>query len=100
MIFVASAINNKMTQQNPHNNSIHLLHALEEGEIVECGGRYYDDEQIFLAIEYAVHLQRIGETRGFVIFFLFFFLICKKCKKKNIFIQSGVMIAKGIIQSS
>ena len=59
--FVASAINNKMTQQN---QSIHLLYALEEGELVECGERCYDEEQILRTTEHAVYLQRIGETRG------------------------------------
>ena len=55
---------NTLQQREPSNAPINLDHALEEGEIKECGGNSYDDQEVYLSIQRAVNLQKVGETRG------------------------------------
>lgn len=64
LLGAAVAAPNKLEQREPSNAPINLDHALEEGEIKECGGNFYDDDQVYLSIQHAVNLQKVGETRG------------------------------------
>ncbi|KAL8702490.1 MAG: hypothetical protein Q9201_004330 [Fulgogasparrea decipioides] len=64
LISATVAAPNKLEQREPSNAPINLDHALEEGEIKECGGNFYDDHQVYLSIQHAVNLQKVGETRG------------------------------------
>ena len=60
----AVAAPNRLEQRDPSNAPINLKHALEKGDIKECGGNFYDDHQVYLSIQHAVNLQQVGETRG------------------------------------
>ncbi|KAL9044562.1 MAG: hypothetical protein Q9214_002311 [Letrouitia sp. 1 TL-2023] len=64
LLGAAVAAPNKLEQREPSNAPINLDHALEEGEIKECGGNFYADDKVYLSIQHAVNLQLAGETRG------------------------------------
>lgn len=64
LLGAAVAAPNKLEQREPSNAPINLDHALEEGEIKECGGNFYAEDKVYLSIQYAVNLQLAGETRG------------------------------------
>lgn len=64
----AVAAPSKLEQRAPSNHPINLEHALEEGEIKECGGEFYDEHQVYLSIQRGVNLQRVGETRGSMLY--------------------------------
>ncbi|KAL9608846.1 MAG: hypothetical protein Q9167_006332 [Letrouitia subvulpina] len=64
LLGAAVAAPNKLEQRGPSNAPINLDHALEEGEIKECGGNFYDEQQVYLSIQHAVNLQLVDETRG------------------------------------
>ena len=68
LLGAAVAAPNKLEQREPSNAPINLDHALEDGEIKECGGNFYDDHQVYLSIQHAVNLQKVGETRGSMLF--------------------------------
>ena len=68
LLGAAVAAPNKLEQREPSNAPINLAHALEEGEIKECGGNFYDDHQVYLSIQHAVNLQLVGETRGSMLY--------------------------------
>ena len=85
LLSAAVAAPNKLEQREPSNAPINLNHALEEGEIKECGGNSYDDHQVYLSIQHAVNLQIAGETRGSMLSpsDLFFFLPWYREKKSE-----------------
>ena len=64
LVGAAIAAPNGLERREPSNAPINLAHALEDGEIKECGGNFYDDHQVYLSIQHAVNLQKVGETRG------------------------------------
>ena len=68
LLGAAVAAPNKLERREPSNAPINLDHALEEGEIKECGGNFYDDHQVYLSIQHAVNLQLVGETRGSMLY--------------------------------
>ena len=64
LLGAAVAAPSKLEQRVPSNAPINLDNGLEDGEIKECGGNFYDDNEVYLSIQYAVNLQKVGETRG------------------------------------
>lgn len=60
----AVAAPSKLEQRVPSNAPINLDHGLEEGEVKECGGNDYDNDQIYASIQRGVNLQLVSETRG------------------------------------
>lgn len=64
LIGAAIAAPNGLERREPSNAPVNLAHALEDGEIKECGGNFYDEDQVYFSIQHAVNLQKVGETRG------------------------------------